>query len=107
MRVKRRRAASVEAEVLIAVDSLCGFSRRLLHAAGAKSRSPAMLVHLYAAILAQATNLGPVAMARSLRSVSAGNDTRPWHRKQGRSPVAALRALVSRWFGRAKKKMIT
>lgn len=53
------------AEVLIAIDSVCGFSERLLHAAGTKSRSPALLIHLYAAILAQATNLGPVAMARS------------------------------------------
>ena len=52
-------------EVLIAMDGATGFSGRLLHAAGASSRSPAMLVHLYAAILAQATNLGPVAMARS------------------------------------------
>jgi hypothetical protein len=52
-------------EVVIAIDSICGFSRHLLHAAGTKSRSPAMLIHLYAAILAQATNLGPVAMARA------------------------------------------
>lgn len=53
------------AEAVIAVDAACGFSRHLLHAAGAKSRSPAMLAHLYAAIAAQATNLGPTAMARS------------------------------------------
>lgn len=53
------------AEVVIAIDSMCGFSRHLLHAAGTKSRSPAMLIHLYAAIMAQATNLGPVAMARA------------------------------------------
>ncbi len=53
------------AEVVIAIDSVCGFSQHLLHAGGATSRSPAMLVHLYAAILAQATNLGPVAMARA------------------------------------------
>jgi TnpA family transposase len=52
-------------EVVITIDSICGFSRHLLHAAGTKSRSPAMLIHLYAAILAQATNLGPVAMARA------------------------------------------
>ena len=50
--------------MLIAMDGATGFSERLLHAAGANSRSPAMMVHLYAAILAQATNLGPVAMAR-------------------------------------------
>ena len=37
-------------EVLIAIDGATGFSERLLHAAN--SRSPAMLVHLYAAILA-------------------------------------------------------
>ena len=53
------------AEVVIAIDAACGFSRHLLHAAGAKRRSPEMLVHLFAAILAQATNLGPVAMARA------------------------------------------
>ncbi len=53
------------AEVVIAIDSVCGFSKHLLHAGGAKNRSPAMLIHLYAAILAQATNLGPVAMARA------------------------------------------
>ena len=53
------------AEVLIAVDRACGFSEHLLHASGAKARSPTMLAHLYAAILAQATNLGPTAMARS------------------------------------------
>jgi TnpA family transposase len=53
------------AEVVIAIDSACGFSKHLLHAGGAKHRSPAMLIHLYAAILAQATNLGPVAMARA------------------------------------------
>ena len=52
-------------EVVIAVDAECGFSQHLLHSAGAKARSPAMLTHLYAAILAQATNLGPVAMARA------------------------------------------
>ena len=50
---------------MIAADAACGFSAHLLHAAGAKSRSPAMLAHLYAAIAAQATNLGPTAMARS------------------------------------------
>jgi TnpA family transposase len=52
-------------EVVIAVDAACGFSEHLLHAVGATSRSPAMLTHLYAAILAQATNLGPEAMARA------------------------------------------
>jgi hypothetical protein len=44
-------------EALIAIDGATGFSERLLHAAN--SRSPAMLVYFYAAILAQATNLGP------------------------------------------------
>ena len=52
-------------EVVIAVDAACGFSEHLLHAIGATIRSPAMLTHLYAAILAQATNLGPEAMARA------------------------------------------
>jgi TnpA family transposase len=52
-------------EVLVAVDAACGFSEHLLHAVGTNSRSPAMLTHLYAALLAQATNLGPEAMARA------------------------------------------
>jgi TnpA family transposase len=53
------------AEAVIHVDAQCGFSEHLLHIAGVTTRSPAMLMHLYAAILAQATNLGPTAMARS------------------------------------------
>jgi len=52
-------------EVVVAVDTACGFSEHLLHTVGATSRSPAMLTHLYAAVLAQATNLGPAAMARA------------------------------------------
>ena len=52
-------------EPIITVDRACGFSKHLLHMVGAEARSPAMLVHLYGAILAQATNLGPVAMARA------------------------------------------
>ena len=52
-------------EVAVAVDTACGFSEHLLHTVGATSRSPAMLTHLYAAVLAQATNLGPAAMARA------------------------------------------
>jgi hypothetical protein len=35
------------AEAVIAIDAVCEFSRHLLHAGGAASRSPAMLVHLY------------------------------------------------------------
>ena len=53
------------AEVVIQIDAECGFSQHLLHAAGARSPTPAMLMHLYEAILAQATNLGPEAMARA------------------------------------------
>ena len=79
-------------EVVIALDAACGFSRHLLHSAGAKGRSPAMLTHLLAAILAQATNLGPVAMARASglsydqgrprhRLVPAGRDARARHRR--------------------------
>jgi len=33
-------------EVVIALDAPCGFSKHLLHSAGAKARSPAMLTHL-------------------------------------------------------------
>lgn len=46
-------------EVVIAVDAACGFSEHLLHAVGATSRSPAMLTHLYAAILAPGHQPGP------------------------------------------------
>jgi hypothetical protein len=40
------------AEAVIHVDARCGFSEHLLHIAGVTTRSPAMLMHLYAAILA-------------------------------------------------------
>ncbi len=74
-------------EVLIAIDGATGFSERLLHAAGASSRSPSMLVHLYAAILAQATNLGPVAMARSSGlSYDRVAHATAWYLRHGRSP---------------------
>lgn len=45
-------------------DGWTGFSSRLTHAGGSEPRSADHAAHLYAAIVAQATNLGLVAMAR-------------------------------------------
>ena len=52
-------------DLIIAMDAACGFSQHLTHSGGASRRTPEMLAHLYAAIVAQATNLGPTAMARA------------------------------------------
>ncbi len=51
------------ADLLIEVDGWTDFSRHLVHAGGAQPRSDDHARHLYAAILAQASNLGLVAMA--------------------------------------------
>jgi hypothetical protein len=59
-----KRLPKVElTDLLVEVDSLCSFSRRFTHAGGSEPRTPDLRVHLYASILAQATNLGPVRMA--------------------------------------------
>jgi len=50
-------------DLLIEVDRLTGFSRFFTHAGGSEPRTPDLRVHLYASILAQATNIGPVRMA--------------------------------------------
>ncbi len=50
-------------DLLLEVDRLSGFSRLFTHAGGSEPRTPDLRVHLYAAILAQATNIGPVRMA--------------------------------------------
>jgi Tn3 transposase DDE domain len=50
-------------DLLVEVDRMPGFSRFFTHAGGAEPRTPALRVHLYASILAQATNIGPVRMA--------------------------------------------
>ena len=50
-------------ELFIEMDKLTGFSYALTHAGGNASRSPETQKYLYAAILAQATNLGLSRMA--------------------------------------------
>jgi TnpA family transposase len=50
-------------DLLIEMDKLTGFSNALTHAAGYASRSPETQKYLYAAIIAQATNLGLSRMA--------------------------------------------
>jgi TnpA family transposase len=50
-------------DLLVEGDRLAGFSRFFTHASGAVPRTPDLRVHLYASVLAQATNLGPVRMA--------------------------------------------
>ncbi|QIN85414.1 Tn3 family transposase (plasmid) [Rubrobacter tropicus] len=50
-------------DLLVDVDRWCGFSRFFTHAGGSEPRSADLRVHLYASILAQATNIGPVRMA--------------------------------------------
>lgn len=59
-----RRLSRVElTNLLMEMDGHTNFTGRLTHAAGSGSRSPDLKIHLYASILAQATNLGPVKMA--------------------------------------------
>jgi hypothetical protein len=50
-------------DLLVEVDRLAGFSRFFTHAGGSEPRTPELHVHLYASVLAQATNIGPVRMA--------------------------------------------
>jgi TnpA family transposase len=50
-------------DLLVEVDSWTRFSRLFTHAGGSEPRTPDLRVHLYASILAQATNMGPVRMA--------------------------------------------
>lgn len=59
-----RRLSRVElTHLLMEMDDHTNFTGRLTHAAGSQARSPELKIHLYASILAQATNLGPVKMA--------------------------------------------
>lgn len=51
-------------DLLIEVDQLTRFTQSLVHTGGNSSRSPETQVYLYAAILAQACNLGPTVMAQ-------------------------------------------
>lgn len=51
-------------DLIIEVDQLAGFSQSLIHSGGYRSRSSETQVYLYAAILSQACNLGPAAMAQ-------------------------------------------
>jgi TnpA family transposase len=61
--VARRLAHTELTDLLVEVDRWTNFTGRLTHAAGSEPRSRDLKVHLYASILAQATNLGPVRMA--------------------------------------------
>ena len=59
-----KRLPKVElTDLVVEMDGECGFTRRLTHAGGSEPRTPDLRLHLYASILAQATNLGPVRMA--------------------------------------------
>lgn len=59
-----KRLPKVElTDLIVEVDRWSGFLRQLTHAGGSEPRSPELQVHLYAAILAQATNIGPKRMA--------------------------------------------
>jgi TnpA family transposase len=51
-------------DLMIEIDQLTRFTQSLVHTGGNSSRSPETQVYLYAAILAQACNLGPTVMAQ-------------------------------------------
>jgi len=51
-------------DLLVEVDGWTHFSRHLEHAGGSEPRTKEQLTHLYAAILAQACNLGITSMAQ-------------------------------------------
>ena len=63
------------ASLLIEVDALCGFTSHLTHAGGATSRSKDLRRNLYAALLAEATNLG---YARNGRAAGISEDALAW-----------------------------
>ena len=50
-------------DLVVEVDSWTHFLSRLTHAAGSEPRTADLRRHLHAAVLAQATNIGPVRMA--------------------------------------------
>ncbi|MBV8265243.1 MAG: Tn3 family transposase, partial [Planctomycetaceae bacterium] len=51
------------ADLLLEVDGWTGFTRPFEHAGGREPRTKDLLVHLHAAVLAQACNFGPTTMA--------------------------------------------
>jgi TnpA family transposase len=51
------------ADLLVEVDGWTGFTRHFEHAGGREPRTKDLLVHLHAAVLAQACNFGPTTMA--------------------------------------------
>ena len=51
------------ADLLIEVDGWTGFTRHFEHAGGREPRTKDLLVHLHAAVVAQACNFGPTTMA--------------------------------------------
>ena len=59
-----KRLPKVElTDLIVEVDRWTHFLSHLTHAAGSEPRTPDLRMHLYAAILAQATNIGPKRMA--------------------------------------------
>lgn len=63
-------------DLLIEVDLLTGFSDHLVHTGGHQTRSRETQLYLYAALLSQACNLGPQAMARG---ANLSYDRLLWH----------------------------
>jgi TnpA family transposase len=52
-------------ELLLEVDQWVGFSQHLTHVGGGQPRTDDLLLHLYAALMAQGTNIGLIEMAHS------------------------------------------
>jgi TnpA family transposase len=52
-------------DLLLEVDQWVGFSRHLTHVGGGQPRTDDLLLHLYAALMAQGTNVGLIEMAHS------------------------------------------
>jgi TnpA family transposase len=52
-------------DLLLEVDQWVGFSQHLTHAGGGQPRTDDLLLHLYAALMAQGTNIGLIEMAHS------------------------------------------
>lgn len=65
--ISRRLPLVDLSELLIEVDGWCGFSEKLAHGGGSTPRMRRLAEHRYAAILAQACNLGAARMAQAAR----------------------------------------
>jgi len=64
-RVSRRTPHVDLTDLLLEVDQWVGFSKHLTHAGGGQPRTDDLLLHLYAALIAQGTNMGLIDMAHS------------------------------------------